>query len=97
MPFSFGKSQKSPPEIVKNVKKNMAGMEKLDAIDSKKCEKISEEDSKNLSLKEVLCGTGGKEPQTEATRQQLTLRGRRISYICSATSYDVKLVLKCPR
>ncbi|KAJ3588497.1 hypothetical protein NHX12_012089 [Muraenolepis orangiensis] len=48
----------------------MAYMEKLDATESKKCEKVAEEVSKNLSsLKEVLCGTGDKEPQTEAVAQ----------------------------
>lgn len=41
MPFPFGKSQKSPAEIVKNLKENMAYMEKLDATESKKCEKVS--------------------------------------------------------
>lgn len=101
MPFPFGKSQKSPAEIVRSLKENVAYMEKLDTGDSKKCEKVSsgfshmwnlalifntkfviivtnhlstfkvaEEVSKNLaSLKEVLCGTGDKEPQTEAVAQ----------------------------
>ena len=41
MPFPFGKSQKSPAEIVKNLKENMAYMEKLDATESKKCEKVT--------------------------------------------------------
>lgn len=40
MPF-FGKSQKSPAEIVRSLKENVAYMEKLDAADSKKCEKVS--------------------------------------------------------
>lgn len=70
MPFPFGKSQKNPAEIVKSLKDHVAYMEKLDAGDSKKCEKVAEEVSKNLaSLKEVLCGTGDKEPQTEAVAQ----------------------------
>uniref|UniRef100_A0AAQ6AHH9 Calcium binding protein 39, like 1 n=1 Tax=Amphiprion ocellaris TaxID=80972 RepID=A0AAQ6AHH9_AMPOC len=70
MPFPFGKSQKSPAEIVRSLKENVAYMEKLDAGDSKKCEKVAEEVSKHLaSLKEVLCGTGDKEPQTEAVAQ----------------------------
>ncbi|XP_056899285.1 calcium binding protein 39, like 1 isoform X2 [Takifugu flavidus] len=69
MPFSFGKSQKSPGEIVRTLKDNIAHMERLDAAD-KKCEKVAEEVSKNLaSLKEVLSGTGDKEPQTEAVAQ----------------------------
>ncbi|CAF94679.1 unnamed protein product, partial [Tetraodon nigroviridis] len=69
MPFPFGKSQKSPGEIVRNLKDNIAHMERLDVAD-KKCEKVAEEVSKNLtSLKEVLSGTGDKEPQTEAVAQ----------------------------
>ncbi|KAF7707335.1 calcium binding protein 39, like 1 [Silurus meridionalis] len=70
MPFPFGKSQKSPAEIVKNLKENVACLEKLETSDNKKSEKVAEEVSKNLaSLKEVLCGTGDKEPQTEAVAQ----------------------------
>ncbi|KAF3838009.1 hypothetical protein F7725_009776 [Dissostichus mawsoni] len=70
MPFPFGKSQKSPADIVRSLKENVAYMEKMDAGDSKKCEKVAEEVSKNLaSLKEVLSGTGDKEPQTEAVAQ----------------------------
>ena len=41
MPFPFGKSQKSPAEIVRSLKEHVAYMEKLDAGDSKKCEKVS--------------------------------------------------------
>jgi calcium binding protein 39 len=40
MPFPFGKSQKSPAEIVKSLKENVAYLEKLDAAESKKCEKV---------------------------------------------------------
>lgn len=40
MPFPFGKSQKNPAEIVRTLKDNVAHMEKLDAADSKKCEKV---------------------------------------------------------
>lgn len=42
MPFPFGKSQKNPAEIVRSLKENVAYMEKLDAGDSKKCEKVSD-------------------------------------------------------
>ncbi|KAF4104749.1 calcium binding protein 39, like 1 [Onychostoma macrolepis] len=70
MPFPFGKSQKSPAEIVKSLKEHVAYLEKLESSESKKCEKVAEEVSKNLaSLKEVLSGTGDKEPQTEAVAQ----------------------------
>lgn len=41
MPFPFGKSQKSPAEIVKTLRENVAHLEKLDAGDSKKFEKVS--------------------------------------------------------
>lgn len=41
MPFPFGKSQKSPAEIVRSLREHVAYMEKLDAADSKKCEKVS--------------------------------------------------------
>ncbi|XP_039521638.1 calcium binding protein 39, like 1 isoform X1 [Pimephales promelas] len=70
MPFPFGKPQKSPADIVKSLKENMAYLEKLESSESKKYEKVAEEVSKNLaSLKEVLSGTGDKEPQTEAVAQ----------------------------
>ncbi|KAG9340976.1 hypothetical protein JZ751_020170 [Albula glossodonta] len=39
MPFPFGKSQKSPADMVKSLKENVANLEKLDASESKKCEK----------------------------------------------------------
>lgn len=51
MPFPFGKSQKSPGEIVRSLKENVAYMEKMDAGDSKKCEKVSSQ----LSRTGVLC------------------------------------------
>lgn len=41
MPFPFGKSQKSPAEIVKNLKENMACLEKLESSDNKKSEKVN--------------------------------------------------------
>ncbi len=41
MPFPFGKSQKSPAEIVKSLKENVAYLEKLEPSESKKCEKVS--------------------------------------------------------
>lgn len=41
MPFPFGKSQKSPAEIVRNLRENVTHMEKLDAGDGKKSEKVS--------------------------------------------------------
>ncbi|KAM3933897.1 calcium-binding protein 39-like isoform 1-T2 [Leptodactylus fuscus] len=62
----FSKSHKNPAEIVKTLKENMALLEKQD----KKTEKASEEVSKSLqATKEILCGTGDKEPQTETVAQ----------------------------
>ncbi|KAJ3590754.1 hypothetical protein NHX12_008703 [Muraenolepis orangiensis] len=69
MPFPFGKSHKSPADIVKNLKDSMAVLEKHD-ISDKKAEKATEEVSKSLvSMKEILYGTNEKEPQTEAVAQ----------------------------
>lgn len=69
MPFPFGKSHKSPADIVKNLKESMAILEKQD-ISDKKAEKATEEVSKNLvAMKEILYGTNEKEPQTEAVAQ----------------------------
>ncbi|XP_045431219.1 calcium-binding protein 39 isoform X3 [Myotis daubentonii] len=69
MPFPFGKSHKSPADIVKNLKESMAVLEKQD-ISDKKAEKATEEVSKNLvAMKEILYGTNEKEPQTEAVAQ----------------------------
>ncbi|KAE8627113.1 hypothetical protein XENTR_v10006878 [Xenopus tropicalis] len=62
----FSKSHKNPAEIVKTLKDNMAVLERQD----KKTEKASEEVSKSLqATKEILCGTGDKEPQTETVAQ----------------------------
>nr|XP_033804168.1 calcium-binding protein 39-like [Geotrypetes seraphini]XP_033804169.1 calcium-binding protein 39-like [Geotrypetes seraphini]XP_033804170.1 calcium-binding protein 39-like [Geotrypetes seraphini]XP_033804171.1 calcium-binding protein 39-like [Geotrypetes seraphini]XP_033804172.1 calcium-binding protein 39-like [Geotrypetes seraphini]XP_033804173.1 calcium-binding protein 39-like [Geotrypetes seraphini]XP_033804174.1 calcium-binding protein 39-like [Geotrypetes seraphini]XP_033804175.1 cal len=64
--FLFSKSHKNPAEIVKILKENMAILEKHD----KKSEKASEEVSKSLqATKEILCGSGDKEPQTEMVAQ----------------------------
>ncbi|XP_069753960.1 calcium-binding protein 39-like [Narcine bancroftii] len=69
MPFPFGKSHKSPADIVKNLKESMAVLEKQD-ISDKKAEKATEEVSKNLvAMKEILYGTNEKEPQTETVAQ----------------------------
>lgn len=42
MPFPFGKSHKSPADIVKNLKDSMTVLEKHD-ISDKKAEKVGEE------------------------------------------------------
>nr|XP_054599432.1 calcium-binding protein 39 [Nothobranchius furzeri] len=69
MPFPFGKSHKSPADIVKNLKDGMTVLEKHD-ISDKKAEKAAEEVSKSLvAMKEILYGTNEKEPQTEAVAQ----------------------------
>ncbi|XP_023700117.1 calcium-binding protein 39-like [Paramormyrops kingsleyae] len=70
MPFPFGKSQKTPAELVRSLKENLCQLEELEASESKKGDKLAEEISKSLaSLKEALCGTAEKEPQMEAVAQ----------------------------
>uniref|UniRef100_UPI00398F66E4 calcium-binding protein 39-like isoform X1 n=1 Tax=Pristiophorus japonicus TaxID=55135 RepID=UPI00398F66E4 len=70
MPFPFVKSHKTPVEIVRNLKENMAILEKRDPSEYRKAEKVTEEVSKSLILmKEVLYGTSEKDPQTEAVAQ----------------------------
>ncbi len=58
MPFPFGKSHKSPADIVKNLKESMAVLEKQD-ISDKKAEKATEEVSKKPCCheKKILYGT----------------------------------------
>uniref|UniRef100_A0A8C8FMY3 Uncharacterized protein n=1 Tax=Oncorhynchus tshawytscha TaxID=74940 RepID=A0A8C8FMY3_ONCTS len=62
----FGKSHKNPADIVRTLKENMAILVKQD----KKTDKASEEVSKCLvAMKEILYGTGDKEPHTETVAQ----------------------------
>ncbi|XP_040163912.1 protein Mo25-like [Anopheles arabiensis] len=64
----FGKSQKSPQELVKSLKEAVNALERGD----KKAEKAQEDVSKNLvSIKNMLCGTADAEPQTEIVISQL--------------------------
>nr|SVE79530.1 EOG090X07E2 [Daphnia magna]SVE86164.1 EOG090X07E2 [Daphnia similis]SVE88678.1 EOG090X07E2 [Daphnia sinensis]SVE86792.1 EOG090X07E2 [Daphnia similis]SVE87418.1 EOG090X07E2 [Daphnia similis] len=65
----FGKSQKSPAEVVKALKEAMLSLEKGD----KKVEKAQEDVSKNLLLiKNMLYGTSDSEPQTDIVVAQLS-------------------------
>nr|SVE75795.1 EOG090X07E2 [Daphnia hispanica] len=65
----FGKSQKSPAEVVKALKEAMTSLEKGD----KKLEKAQEDVSKNLLLiKNMLYGTSDSEPQTDIVVAQLS-------------------------
>uniref|UniRef100_A0A3Q1GGQ6 Calcium binding protein 39-like n=1 Tax=Acanthochromis polyacanthus TaxID=80966 RepID=A0A3Q1GGQ6_9TELE len=62
----FGKSHKSPADIVRTLKENLAILVKQD----KKTDKASEEVSKCLvSMKEILYGSNDKEPHTETVAQ----------------------------
>ncbi|XP_033836730.1 calcium-binding protein 39-like [Periophthalmus magnuspinnatus] len=62
----FGKSHKSPSEIVKILKENLNILVKQE----KKADKASEEVSKCLvSMKEILYGSNDKEPHTETVAQ----------------------------
>lgn len=65
----FGKSQKSPAEVVKALKEAVTSLEKGD----KKIEKSQEDVSKNLVLiKNMLYGTSDSEPQTDIVVAQLS-------------------------
>nr|CAG4646305.1 EOG090X07E2 [Macrothrix elegans] len=65
----FGKSQKSPAEVVKALKEAVTSLEKGD----KKLEKAQEDVSKNLLLiKNMLYGTSDSEPQTDIVVAQLS-------------------------
>lgn len=65
----FGKSQKSPAELVKALKEAVNSLERGD----KKAEKAQEDVSKNLVLiKNMLYGTSDAEPQTEYVVAQLS-------------------------
>lgn len=64
----FGKSQKSPAEVVKALKEAVSALERGD----KKAEKAQEDVSKNLLLmKNMLYGTSDAEPQTDIMVAQL--------------------------
>lgn len=64
----FGKSQKSPAEVVKALKEAVSALERGD----KKAEKAQEDVSKNLVLmKNMLYGTSDAEPQTDIMVAQL--------------------------
>lgn len=64
----FGKSQKSPADVVKALKESVNLLEKGD----KKAEKAQEDVSKNLLLiKNMLYGTSDAEPQTDIIVAQL--------------------------
>ncbi|XP_007890703.1 calcium binding protein 39, like 1 isoform X2 [Callorhinchus milii] len=68
MPLHF-KSHKSPAEIVRNVKENMAGLEKQETSENKKKERGTEVSKGLISMKEILCGTNEKVAQTESVVQ----------------------------
>ncbi|VDN60398.1 unnamed protein product [Dracunculus medinensis] len=62
----FGKSHKSPPDIVKNLKESLAIIEKGD----KKSDKAAEEVNRWLqSVKGIIYGQEGQEPHTEQVAQ----------------------------
>jgi len=64
----FGKSTKSPAEVVKALKEALTSLEKGD----KKSDKAQEDVSKNLvAIKNMLYGTTDAEPQTDIIVAQL--------------------------
>uniref|UniRef100_A0A0M3HH08 Rap-GAP domain-containing protein n=1 Tax=Ascaris lumbricoides TaxID=6252 RepID=A0A0M3HH08_ASCLU len=61
----FGKSHKSPPDIVKNLKESLSVIEKGD----KKSDKAAEEVNRWLqAVKGIIYGQEGQEPHTEQVR-----------------------------
>uniref|UniRef100_T1IVG3 Protein Mo25 n=1 Tax=Strigamia maritima TaxID=126957 RepID=T1IVG3_STRMM len=67
----FGKSQKSPADLVKALKEAVTVLERIERTD-KKAEKAQEDVSKNLVLiKNMLYGTSDQEPQTDIVLAQL--------------------------
>ncbi|VIO88973.1 Uncharacterized protein BM_BM13872 [Brugia malayi] len=65
----FGKSHKSPPDIVKNLKDSLTQLEKLERGD-KKNEKVAEEVSKSLqAIKSIIYGQESQEPHLEQVAQ----------------------------
>uniref|UniRef100_A0A646QHY7 Mo25 n=2 Tax=Scolopendridae TaxID=41363 RepID=A0A646QHY7_9MYRI len=67
----FGKSQKSPADLVKALKEAVMVLEKTERND-KKAEKAQEDVSKNLvHIKNMLYGTSDQEPQTDIVLAQL--------------------------
>ncbi|XP_048744657.1 protein Mo25-like [Ostrea edulis] len=65
----FGKSQKSPQELVRSLKEALGAVVKAQAGE-KKADKATEDVSKNLSaIKTILYGAGDQEPQSELVAQ----------------------------
>ncbi|VDN49866.1 unnamed protein product, partial [Gongylonema pulchrum] len=61
----FGKSHKSPPDIIKNLRDSLTQLEKLDRHD-KKIDKVGEEVSKWLqAVKGIIYGQDGQEPHVD--------------------------------
>ncbi|XP_072034243.1 LOW QUALITY PROTEIN: calcium-binding protein 39-like [Amphiura filiformis] len=66
----FGKSQKTPQELVRNMNDMLEALSKTDPSNTKKLDKYREDVSKTLvAMKEVLYGSGGQEPVTEQVTQ----------------------------
>lgn len=66
----FGKSPKSPQELVKSLKDAVILLSKEPGRSDKKSDKASEEVSKNLSsIRTMLYGSGDQEPHTEVVAQ----------------------------
>ena len=61
----FGKSHKSPTEIIKNLRESLSSLEKTDRGD-KKAEKVAEEVSRWLqAVKGIIYGQENQEPNIE--------------------------------
>lgn len=93
----FGKSHKSPPDIVKNLKEALTALEKGD----KKSEKAQEEVNRSLqAVKGVIYGQDGQEPQTEQVAQlaQETYNANVLPMLIKnlvKLDFEVNLLLTC--
>ncbi|XP_036367142.1 protein Mo25 isoform X2 [Octopus sinensis] len=66
----FGKSPKSPQELIKSLRDAMLSLSKEPGRGDKKSDKASEEVSKNLNIiRNMLYGSGDQEPHTEVVAQ----------------------------
>jgi calcium binding protein 39 len=80
----FGKSHKSPPDIVKNLKDALLLIEKGD----KKSEKAVEEVSRWLqAIKAIIYGQEGQEPQTEQVSLMSILSSHSRALCCRSRNW----------
>ena len=90
----FGKSSKSPVEVVKLLKESLATLEK--GGDGKKQEKAQEDVSKQLlNIKNMLFGTESSEQQSDIILAQLSQVGGNKEIISKIKIYFKLICRKC--